>query len=195
MARRYCKELVEIFRNFRHFRKLPIHGKIQQLRISRTRDKFEWNDSRSVKVVTIQSAHHLRKIIVKALRKIFNSTKPKDVENTSNGTNAKMVPWYSNCNSPDPTKIELGIAMTAKGKHKQWLEKLIHISLGIVEELQMPILSEVDGEIILYQILMSLRSKVYYNCTIFQTINKHAVSGNIEATQDMKRKQTKLLHT
>ena len=34
----------------------------------------------------------------------------------------------------------------------------------------MPIASEADGEIILYQTY----------CTIFQAINKHAVSGNIE---------------
>ena len=118
---------------------------------------------------------------MKALRKTFNSTKAKDVENRSNGTNAKMVPWYSNRNSPDSTKIKLGIATTAKRKHKQWLEKLVHILLGMVEELQTPILSEANGEITLYQILMSLRSKICYDCTIFMAINRHTVSGNIEA--------------
>ena len=63
--------------------------------------------------VTIQCAHHLRKITVKALKKIFNSTEAKDVENRPNGTNAKMVSWYSDRNIPDPKKIELGIATTA----------------------------------------------------------------------------------
>ena len=88
-----CKELAKILQGFKHFSKLPIHVKIQQLLI-KTDDKFERNDSWCVKVVTIQCAHHLRKVTMKALKKTFNSVKPKDVKNRPNGTNAKMVPWY-----------------------------------------------------------------------------------------------------
>ena len=51
----------------------------------------------------------------------------------------------------------------------------------MVEELQFPIISEADGEITLHQIFMSLRSKLCYDCTIVQAINKHAISGNIMA--------------
>ena len=74
-----CKELAEILQGFKHFSKLPFHVKIQQLQIRKTDDKFEWNDSRCVKVVTIQCANHLKIIIVKELRKTFNNIKPKDV--------------------------------------------------------------------------------------------------------------------
>ena len=127
----------------------------------------------------IQCVHHLRKTTVKALKKTFNSTKPNDVENRPNGMNAKMVPWYSSCNSPDPTKIELGIAMTAKGKHKNWLDKVVHISLGMREELQLPILSEADREITLHQILMSLRSNVCYY--MYLTLYYHVDVFNLRA--------------
>ena len=49
----------------------------------------------------------------------------------------------------------------------------------MVEELQLPIEIEGEGEITLHQVLMSLRSKVCYDCTIFQAINKHASTGDI----------------
>ena len=45
----------------------------------------------------------------------------------------------------------------------------------------MPIVSEADGEVTLHQTLMGLRSKICYDCTIFQAINKHAVTGTIMA--------------
>ena len=86
-----CKELAEILRDFKHFSKLPIHVKIQQLLIKKTDDKFEWNGTQCVKVVTIQCTCHLRRVTMKALRKIFNSVKLKNVENRPNGTNVKMV--------------------------------------------------------------------------------------------------------
>ena len=71
--------------------------------------------------------------------------------------------------------------MRAKGRHVKWLNKLTHIKLGMVAELQMPIVSEADGEVTLHQTLMGLRSKICYDCTIFQAINKHAVTGTITA--------------
>ena len=49
----------------------------------------------------------------------------------------------------------------------------------MMEGLQLPIILEADGEITVHQILMSLRSKLCYDCTIFQAINKYVVSGNI----------------
>ena len=116
-----CKELAEILQGFEYFSKLPIHFKIQQLLIKKTNTRLEWNDIRCVKVVTIQCARHLHKVTVKALRKTCNSVKPKDVENRPNGTNAKMVEWYGDRNSPNRTQEEFGVATTAKGKHVQWL--------------------------------------------------------------------------
>ena len=112
------KELVDILQSSKHFCKLPIHVKIQQLCIRKNDDKFDWNHPQCVKVVMIQYAHHLRKTTQKALRKTFNITKPKDVENRPNDTNAKCVPWYSDHNNPDPSKLKLATAMTTKRKHK-----------------------------------------------------------------------------
>ena len=51
----------------------------------------------------------------------------------------------------------------------------------MAEELQHLIKSEEEGEITLHQVLMSLRSKVFYNCTIFSSVNKHLSNGNIIA--------------
>ena len=51
----------------------------------------------------------------------------------------------------------------------------------MVAELYMPIMTQGDGEITLHQTLMSLRSKINYECTILQAFNKHAVTGTITA--------------
>ena len=80
-----CKELVEILRGFQQFLKILIQIKIQQLRIRKDNNKFDLNHPQCVKVVMIQCTHHLHKTIQKALRKTFNSTKPKDIENRLNG--------------------------------------------------------------------------------------------------------------
>ena len=109
-----CKELAKILCGFRQFRKLPIHGKLQQLCIRKKDDKLDWNHPQRIDVVTIQCAHYLHKTIVKTLRKIFNSTKPKDVENRPNDTNAKCVPCYSDCNSLDQSTVKLATTMVAK---------------------------------------------------------------------------------
>ena len=90
-----------------------------------------------------------------------------------------MVEWYGNTPSPNPNKEQFCVAMTAKRHHKQWLEKLTHIKLDMVEELYMPIITQAEGEITLHQVLISLRSKKNYTCTIFQAVNKHAVTGTI----------------
>ena len=71
--------------------------------------------------------------------------------------------------------------MTAKKHYKQWLEKLTYIELDMVEELCMPIMTQAEGEITLYQVLISLSSKKNYACTIFQAVNKHAVASTITA--------------
>ena len=86
-----CQDLADTLCEKEYFKKLPIHIKIQQLKIKKTDASFEWNDTWCVKVVTIQCARHLRKVTVKVLKKTFNSVKQKDVENRSNGTNVKMV--------------------------------------------------------------------------------------------------------
>ena len=51
----------------------------------------------------------------------------------------------------------------------------------MVEELDIPINTEEEGEITLHQVLMLLRSKVFYECTIFSAINKHSSTGDIIA--------------
>ena len=61
------------------------------------------------------------------------------------------------------------------------VDKIAHISLGMVEELQLSIVSEGEEEITLDQVSMSLRSKICYDCTIFQAINKHVSTRNIVA--------------
>ena len=86
-----CKDLAEILRNCEHFKNLPIHVKIQQLKIKKTDATYDWNKPQCVKVVTILCARHLRRVTVKACRETFNSVKPKDVENRPNGTMAKLV--------------------------------------------------------------------------------------------------------
>ena len=72
---------------------------------------------------------------------------------------AKMVEWHRNTCSLNPNKEQFSVAMIAKKHHKQWLEKLTHIELDMVEELYMPIMTQVEGEITLHQVLISLQSK------------------------------------
>ena len=86
-------------------------------------------------------AEHLRKVSVKALRKTFNSEKPKDIQNRPNVTTAKMLEWYGDTCSPNPNKEQFPVAMIAKRHHKTWLEKLTYINLDMVEELYMPIMT------------------------------------------------------
>ena len=147
----------------------PIHVWLQQLRIEKKDEALEWRHPQRIDVVRIQCVHHLHKTTMEVLIKTFNSTKPRDVQNQPNGTNMKCVPWYSDCNSPDPSKLKLATTMIAKRKHKGWLNELVHISLGMVEELQLPIETEEEGEISLHQVLMSLRSKV---------VQVHYISGH-----------------
>ena len=71
--------------------------------------------------------------------------------------------------------------MIAKIHHKKWLDKLTHIDLDMVEELYMPIMTPVEGEITLHQVLISIRSKTNYACNIFQAVNQNATTGFITA--------------
>ena len=87
-----CNDLAEILPNRKSFKNLPIHTKIQQLKIKKTDASFEWNQTQCVKVVTILCTCNVRKVIVKALRKTFNSVKPKDRENKPNGTTQR---WWN----------------------------------------------------------------------------------------------------
>ena len=51
----------------------------------------------------------------------------------------------------------------------------------MVEKLQLPINIEKEGDTTLHQVLMSLRSKLFYWCTIFLAINKFSSTGDIIA--------------
>ena len=98
------QDLADTLRENNYFKKLPIQVKIQQLKVKKTDPLYKYSDPECIMVVTVLGAKHLRKVTVKALRKTFNSEKPKDVQNRPNGTTAKMVEWYSNTYSPNPKK-------------------------------------------------------------------------------------------
>ena len=121
-----CSDLAETLRGYSQFHNLPIHVKVQQLKIEKTDKPYAWGHPERVDVVTIQCANHLRKTTVKALIKTFNSTKPRGVQNRPNGTNAKCVEWWGDRNSPIPIKSELNTAKLAKGKHREWLDYSTH---------------------------------------------------------------------
>ena len=145
-----CQELTDTLRQNDYYKKLPIHVKVQTLKIRKTDTPAKYGTPDFIRVVTVQCAKHLRKITVTALRKTFNSEKPKHVENRPNGTPAKMVEWYGDAQSPNPNRDQFEVAMIAKSHHKKWLDKLTHIDLDMVEELYMPIMTPVEGEITLH---------------------------------------------
>ena len=74
-----CSDLAETLRGYSQFHNLPIHVKVQQLKIEKTDNTYEWKHPKRIDVVTIQCAHHLRRTTVQALIKTFNSSKPRDV--------------------------------------------------------------------------------------------------------------------
>ena len=49
----------------------------------------------------------------------------------------------------------------------------------MVQELLIPIETEGEGEINLHQVVMLLRFRVCYSCTIFQTVNRNKITGDI----------------
>ena len=175
------QELTDTLRQSDYYKRLPIHVKVQTLKIRKTDKEAKYGTPDFIKVVTVQCAKHLHKITVTALRKTFNSEKSKDVENRPNGTPAKMVEWYGDAWSPTPNRDQLEVAMIARSHHKTWLDNLTHIDLDMVEQLYMPIMTPVEGEITLHQVLISIRSKTNYACNIFQAVNKNAVTGIIMA--------------
>ena len=194
-----CQELTDTLRQNDYYKKLPIHVKVQTLKIRKTDTPAKYGTPDFIRVVTVQCAKHLRKITVTALRKTFNSEKPKHVENRPNGTPAKMVEWYGDAQSPNPNRDQFEVAMIAKSHHKKWLDKLIHINLDMAEELYIPIMTPVEGEITLHQVLISIRSKTNYACNIFQAIySRQLIKMRQQALlrhyviQIIKRKQPKL---
>ena len=61
------------------------------------------------------------------------------------------------------------------------MNHITHIILGMVQDLYLPIKTETEGEINLHQVVMSLRSRVCYSCTIFQAVNKNKATGDTVA--------------
>ena len=113
-----CQELTDTLRQNNYYKKLPVHVKVQTLKIRKTDTPAKYGTQDFIRVVTVQYAKHLRKIIVTALRKIFNSEKPKDVKNRPNGVPAKMVELYRDAWSPNPNRDQFEVAMIAKSHHK-----------------------------------------------------------------------------
>ena len=74
-------DLADTLRKNEYFKKLPIHVKIQQVKVKETDAQIKWNELECIRIVMVLCARRLRKVTVKALRKTFNSEKPKDVEN------------------------------------------------------------------------------------------------------------------
>ena len=61
------------------------------------------------------------------------------------------------------------------------MSRITHITLGMVQDLYTPIKTEAEGEINCHQVVMSLRSRVCYSCTIFQAVNKNKATGDTVA--------------
>ena len=80
-----CQKLSNTLRQNDYYKKLPIHVKVQTLKIRKTDTPAKYGTPDFIRVVTVQCAKHLRKITVTALRKAFNSEKPTDVENNLMG--------------------------------------------------------------------------------------------------------------
>ena len=134
-----CKELTDILRQSDYYQKLLVCVKVQTLKMRKTDKEAQYGTPDFIRVVTIKCATNLRKITLTALTKTFNSEKPKDVVNRPNGTPAKMVAWYGDVRSPTPNTEQMGLALIARSKHKQWIDNLTHIDLDMVEHLYVPI--------------------------------------------------------
>ena len=76
-----CKELTAILRQSEYFQKLPVFVKVQPLKLRKTDPDAQWGTSEYTRVVTIQGSKRLHKVTLAALKKIFNSDKPKHVQN------------------------------------------------------------------------------------------------------------------
>ena len=98
------QELTDTLRENDYYKRLPIHVKVQQLKIRKIDTPSKYGTPEYIRIIMVQCAIYVRKIIVKALRKTLNSEKPKDIENRPNGTTAKMVEWFRDTQSPNPNR-------------------------------------------------------------------------------------------
>ena len=112
-----CQDLADTLRKNDYYKRLPIHVRVQQLKIRKTDQLYKYGTPEHIRVVMVLCPKHLRKVTVKALRKTFNNEKPKDVQNQPNGTTAKMVEWYGDPRSRNPNKEQFSVAMIAKRHH------------------------------------------------------------------------------
>ena len=69
---------------------------------------------------------------IKACKKIFNATHPKDLGNCPGGISAKFFPWYADRDSPNPTREQRNHASIARHKQKNWAKKVVRITLDAV---------------------------------------------------------------
>ena len=74
-----CQDLADTLRKNDYYKRLPIHVRVQQLKIRKTDQLYKYGTPENIRVVTVQCSKHLRKVTVKALKKTFNGEKPKDV--------------------------------------------------------------------------------------------------------------------
>ena len=80
-----CEELTSLVQESKYFANLPFKIKAQELQITKDQKKFDWKDSDRLEVVIIRGAGHLVKATVEACKKIFNSTKSRDLCNRLGG--------------------------------------------------------------------------------------------------------------
>ena len=174
-----CKELTAIISKFKLS---PIYQFTLSYNsfTSKKSIKLPWKHQDRSDVVMIYCALHLYKPVIKALKNLFNSKKLRGLQNKPMGTTVKFVPWFSDCNNPDPSKLQLMTSNIARKKHKNWMKNIVLLLLKMLEELYLLINSEGES-ITLHQVLMALRSRVFYECTLFPAINKHSATGDIVA--------------
>ena len=66
-----CQELTNTLRQNDYYKKLPVHVKVQTLKIRKSDTPAKYSTPEFIRVVTVQYTKHLHKITVKALRKTF----------------------------------------------------------------------------------------------------------------------------
>ena len=81
-----CKEVTNTIWANRLFTYIPINVIVQLYQLIKDKKRPSWNSEDRMNVVTIKCAGHLMKPALQACKKLFNSTKVKDIEQRLFGT-------------------------------------------------------------------------------------------------------------
>ena len=143
---------------------------MQVLRLNKDQKKKDWKDPDKVDVVTIMYSANKTKPTIKACKKIFNATHPKDLGNRPGGISAKLYPWFADRDSLNPTREQRNHESIARYKQKNWAKKVVRITLDAVQNLHLPI-EHLGNQVTLRQALIYCRTSAMGEFCLFSSVN------------------------